>query len=249
MENLLIKNGYSKDYLNNIYSCNICNDTGEINGKICNCKRKIINKIRLEKANMYQAVDIETFENFDLSIFRDTKNPDEIISPRKLMEMYFDIFKNYAEEFTLSSKSLFISGSVGVGKTYICNSISEEVIKQGYNVVYMTSSNLMQKIWASIYSSFNKMEENKEKYNLILNSDLLIIDDLGSENITDTSTSNLFNLINSRMLLKKPIIISTNIGFDEISRVYDERIFSRIKTFENYGITGDDLRGQKRRKI
>ncbi|WP_099203657.1 ATP-binding protein [Miniphocaeibacter massiliensis] len=243
-EDLLLKNNYDKNYLSLEYNCEICKDIGEVNGKICKCKKDIINKIRLKRAKMYQAIDRETFENFNFSLFRDTKKEDEIISPKELMKLYFEEFKEYAKNFSVNSKSLYISGDVGVGKTYICNSISSEIIKNGKNVVYMTSSNLMQQLRLNLYSPFDKIEENQEKYNLLMESDLLIIDDLGSENITDTSVSNLFNLINNRMILRKPIIISTNIPIDEISKVYDERIASRIKTFNHHAIIGDDLRNK-----
>lgn len=244
-EKLLLNKGYSKDYLDKIYSCNICKDEGEINGKICVCKRDIINKIRFKKANMYQAIDTETFENFDFSLFREEKKENEQISPREIIQILFNKFKEYAENFSINSKSLYISGDVGVGKTYICNSISSEVIKKGYNVVYMTASDLLQQVRSTQYDAFDKMEGNREKYDLIIRSDLLIIDDLGTEYITDQSVSNLFNLINDRIIQKKPMIISTNIGFNEISKIYDERIYSRIKDFEKYKILGDDLRGKK----
>lgn len=240
---LLIDNGYDEDYLVLKYNCHICKDTGEINGRICNCKRDIINKIRLNRAKMYQAIDRETFENFDFNIFRNEKKEDEGLSPRELMEIYFGIFKEYAENFSLNSNSLYISGSVGVGKTYICNSISSEVIKRGYNVVYMTASSLMQQLKLYLYSSFEREVENEEKYNLLIEADLLIIDDLGTENITDTSVSNFFNLINNRIIKNKPVIISTNIPIEEIPRLYDERIASRLKNFEFHAIFGDDLRG------
>ncbi|QQK08061.1 ATP-binding protein [Miniphocaeibacter halophilus] len=242
---LLVNKGFPTDYLDKIYSCNICKDEGEINGKICVCKRNIINRIRFKKANMYQAIDTETFENFDFSLFREEKKENEQISPREVIQILFKKFKEYSENFSIKSKSLYISGDVGVGKTYICNSISSEVIKRGYNVVYMTASDLMQQLRANQYDAFNRMVENREKYNLIVQADLLIIDDLGTEYITDQSVANLFNLLNTRIIQKKPIIISTNIGFNEISRVYDERIYSRIKDFEKYKILGDDLRGKK----
>ncbi len=242
---LLEENGYDDEYLNLEYNCNICEDTGEVNGKVCKCKKDIVNKIRLNRAKMYQAVEEENFENFDISIFRSEKKEDEEISPRELMEIYYDIFKEYAENFTIKSDSLYINGSVGVGKTYICNAISREVIKKGYNVVYMTALNLMQQLRLYLYSSFETEQEHEEKYNLLIDSDLLIIDDLGTENITENSISNLFNLINSRIIKSKPIIISTNVPIKEIPRLYDERISSRIKDFKLYSVVGDDLRGRE----
>lgn len=242
---LLEENGYDEEYLNLEYNCSICEDTGEINGKICSCKKDIVNKIRLSRAKMYQAVEEENFENFDLNIFRGEKLEDEPISPKELMTMYYEDFKGYAEKFNRGSDSLYIHGPVGVGKTYICNAISSEVIKRGYNVVYMTALSLMQQLRLYLYSSFETEQEHEEKYNLLIDSDLLVIDDLGTENITENSISNLFNLINSRIIKSKPIIISTNVPIKEVPRFYDERISSRLKDFKEYELLGDDLRGRE----
>ena len=243
---LLKEKNYDSNYLEMKYNCQICKDTGEIKGSICKCKKNIVNKLRLNRAKMYQAVEEETFKNFDFSIFRDTKKENEQLSPRELMELYFDEFKEYAENFSTKSDSLFISGNVGVGKTYLCNSISTEVINKGFNVVYMTSLNLMQQLRLNVYDSFDKAEENQQKYQLLIDADLLIIDDLGTESISDLTVAAFFNLINNRMMVKKPTIISTNIPLNEISRVYDERISSRIKTFKFHPIMGDDLRLRKK---
>ena len=80
----------------------------------------------------------------------------------------------------------------------------------------------------------------------IMEADLMIIDDLGTEFATSFTSSELFNIINSRILEKKPVIISTNLSLNDIKEKYGERISSRI--IGGYGIykfEGEDIRFKK----
>ncbi|MDO5018642.1 MAG: ATP-binding protein [Lagierella massiliensis] len=239
---ILIQSGYPEDYLNREYFCNICKDTGEIEGRICTCKKDLLVKEKIKQSSLHSGVKNENFENFDFDLFSDEKKDLEPLSPRDLAKNYYEEFKEYCKNFSSNSKSLFITGPVGTGKTYFCNCISHELIKKNFNVVYLTSQDLMRKLKNYNIGSFEFEEKNRQDYELIVNSDLLIIDDLGSEQISNYNISNFFNLINERLIRKKPVIISTNIAFNEIRDIYDERIYSRLKSYELCLIYGDDLR-------
>ena len=89
----------------------------------------------------------------------------------------------------------------------------------------------------------NEPNELIERY---FESDLLIIDDLGTEMINQFSVSTLYNLVNDRLGRKKPTVISTNLSKDEIQKKYTDRITSRL--FGEYQLVffvGTDIRAQK----
>ena len=84
-------------------------------------------------------------------------------------------------------------------------------------------------------------------YDNILNVDLLIIDDLGTELTNTFTNSKLFYCLNTRYLHRKSTIISTNLALDRLTDIYSERIFSRISS--NYILLkffGTDIRIKKK---
>lgn len=125
------------------------------------------------------------------------------------------------------------------------NCIAGELLKKGKTVLYQTAPVLLENVINY------KMSKNKEKlndfYNSVLNCDLLIIDDLGTESINTMTISELFTILNTRLLnLNNKVtktIISSNLGIKEIFNFYEERIGSRIAGYYNiYYFFGDDIR-------
>ena len=118
---------------------------------------------------------------------------------------------------------------------------------RGYDGSGLSSSDLTPHAAIAIVAT------NKNPNNIldsILNVDLLIIDDLGTECINNMKFTELFNILNTRLLNQNKItktIISTNLSLKNLYSNYDERIISRI--VGNYDICyffGDDIRFQKR---
>ena len=253
-EKILEKAKIKQDFLKAIYECNICNDTGYINFKdkktqMCNClKQRIIDRL-YNKSNLGN-VKKENFENFNINIFSDKVDLEKYkmnISPRdnieKIRKASINFIKNFEDENT---KNLFFTGNTGLGKTYMTNAIANEIIKKGKTVLYQTAPILLETI---IDNKFNKYKNSKttDFYNQVLEADLLIIDDLGTEVPNSMKISELFTIINSRALnlsnkLTKTII-STNLSIEKIFEVYEERIGSRIAGFYDiYYFFGEDLR-------
>ena len=135
------------------------------------------------------------------------------------------------------------------GKTFMSNCIAAELLKSGKNVIYQTAPVLLESV---IDFKLNKQKNfDTSFYNSILETDLLIIDDLGTESLNSMKMSELFTIINTRILnLNHKItktIISTNLGINEIFKVYGERVGSRIVgNYDIYFFFGEDLRFQKR---
>ncbi len=218
--------GLGKDYLDVHYHCNICKDTGYINGKPCVCYKEAFAEILYRNSNISNILKKENFRTFDESIFSDEINIDYDRSPKKNILRNKKASMNFINDFE-NSKNLLFYGKTGLGKTFLCNCIANELINQGYIVIYETAFKIIDTISEYRFST-NKTKDSKLEYDMILNADLLIIDDLGTEMINTFSKSEWFNIINSRLLNNKKTIISTNFEFDTIKEKYGDRIASRL---------------------
>ena len=239
------------------YECELCKDTGYLNYKdkkteMCNClKQKLIDKL-YNKSNLGN-VKKENFQNFNITLFsnkKDIKKYKMNISPRENIERIKKASIDFVENFEdPNTKNLFFTGNTGLGKTYMTNAIANEILKNGKTVLYQTAPVLLETI---IDNKFNKYKNSKTSdfYNQVLEADLLIIDDLGTEVANSMKISELFTILNARALnLNNKLtrtIISTNLSIEKIFEVYEERIGSRIAGFYDiYYFFGEDLRLKK----
>ena len=256
-EEILKKENIDESYFKPNYECDKCKDTGYITypdkkTEMCNClKQKLIN-ISYNKSNLSN-LQKENFKNFNFNKFSNEINIGKYnmnISPRENIKNIKMASENFIKNFNNpETKNLFFTGNTGLGKTYMTNCIANEILKQGKTVLYHTAPVLLENI---IDNKFNKYKTNNTNdfNNQVLNVDLLIIDDLGTECINNMKLSELFTILNSRSLnLNNKItktIISTNLSIEKIFSVYEERIGSRIAGFYDiYYFFGDDLRLMK----
>ena len=244
---ILKQNGYESSFFEDIYVCSSCNDTGFINGKKCSClTQKIIDKY-YEMSNLSNILAIQNFDAFNMEYYSE-----EIIekfgrSPRANMEYIYTRSLKFVEDFGNSVFSnLFFYGHTGLGKTFLSNCIAKDILDKGHSVIYVTSGQLFSFVDDF---RFNKDEgQSSVKLNILMNSDLLIIDDLGTEFNTKIVQSELFNILNTRILNKKSTIISTNIPLKELEEHYHRRIFSRIiGEYLSFHFIGRDIRILKKR--
>lgn len=247
-EKLLIENNLEKDYLTINHRCNKCEDTGSYNGALCDCKRNIIRKLSYKVSELDERLIIDNFDNFDFSLFSKEEIEDRGYSPYDTVKITYDHVLEYCNNFTgKGDKSIIFTGDVGVGKTYFCSCIAKCLLDKGKSVVYQSAPTMMKTLWDYYYASFEDRDNERVKFNSFMESDLLIIDDLGTEKMNDTNLSYFFELLNQRIVKQKPMIISTNMGLSDIRRYYDERIYSRILgEFEVFPIQGEDLRLKKK---
>ena len=232
------------------YECKICNDTGYIfdgsTSKMCNCLKQRIYNIEYNKAN-FNNLNKQNFNNFNLNLYSEEVSNDKYgadISPRENIKLILDICKNFIANFdNLDEKNLLFTGRTGLGKTFLSSCIANELLKQGKTVLYQTSSVMLDTI---INYHLGKSNVDSDIYNHLLNVDLLIVDDLGTEGINNMKLVELFNLLNTRLLnSSKPTktIISTNLSLQDMFETYDERIVSRIIGYYNICyFFGDDIR-------
>ena len=235
--------------LNPKYECTKCQDTGYITTNLktemCSClKQKLINE-SYNKSNLYRLKN-DTFEQFNDSLYDNTTNIEKYginISPKENINKIKDLSLKFIENFdSLEQKNLLFTGTPGIGKTFLSGCIANEILKKGYTVLYQTSPLLLDSIFEYKYNQKNS--SSKELYDSLFNVNLLIIDDLGTENLTAARFSELYTVINSRLLNPKTkTIISTNLSLEQLAKTYDDRMLSRfIGNFNVCRFIGDDIR-------
>jgi len=250
---LLIENGFPANYLEPEYECNDCKDTGFIDNKPCRCFTKAAIKQLYSQDLINKAISKENFSTFNYELYPNKpiyrsigKSPyDNIIS---VVEHCQTFIKEFGLDYNKKTfKNLLICGDTGVGKTFLTNCIAKELLDKAYSVIYVSSSELFD-ILAK--SSFEKDDNDAlEKTEYIYDSDLLIIDDLGTELTNSFTSSQLYSCINNRMLKNLSTIISTNLTLDDIHTIYNERISSRlIGEYKGIQIIGNDNRRKTLKK-
>ncbi len=240
---LLIKNRYPADYLDPIYRCSYCKDTGYVDSQKCFCFEQKMLDIIYSQSNLMGAVKEHNFTTFKMDYYSDQASPGRK-SPRENMKQVLDVCLDYIRNFkNAPDRNLLIHGNPGVGKTFLTTCIANELMKAGHSVIYLTSYQLFEQL--ADYK-FRRENQNADTLPNILNADLLIIDDLGTEMNNAFINSELFLCINERILNKKSTIISTNFNLKQLNQVYTERISSRLIQFYTIlHIYGEDIRVKK----
>lgn len=250
---LIIKNlNLPDDFFTPNYECKLCNDTGYVideNNKtvLCSCIKQKLFNIKYNSSNIGD-LNKENFATFDVSLYSTDINPDKFkanISPRTNIENIKRIAENFISNFDdPEEKNLLFIGNTGLGKTFLSNCIANELLKVDKTILYQSASSMLDSI---IEYKFGKENSSDNIYTNTLTVDLLIIDDLGTENINALKFAELFNIINTRLLNQNnhitKTIISTNLNIDNLFKNYDERIVSRLVGYYNIcRFFGDDIR-------
>lgn len=253
-QDLLKKYRISSKSLMPKFECSKCEDTGYVNtanGNIlCSCIKQRLYDIAFNNSNIFD-LENQNFDNFRFDLYSDEVNVEKFntdISPRENITLIRETCDNFINGFdNPSQNNLIFCGHTGLGKTFLSTCIANEVIKKGKNVLYQTAPIMLDKI---IDYKFGKSSENIA--DSIYSVDLLIIDDLGTETKNSLKITELFNIINTRLLNQNnkitKTIISTNLSLQELYDTYDERIVSRI--IGNYNACyffGDDIRREKKK--
>lgn len=248
----LRKIGLTREDFKPKYECTKCSDTGFCDNKMCSCfNQELINE-SFKQSNLAKIKE-ENFETFDFGYYSTCNNKEKYGIEKSPLEN-IDGIRRLAYKFSHSlndpeQKNLLFTGSTGLGKTFLANCVASEVIKHGKSVIYQTAPILLDKM-VEYKFKFNKTESDIEDYDKIFDVDLLIIDDLGTEAMNSAKFSELFNILNTRILRNKKILISTNLTPQEIKREYEERIFSRfVGDFIICRFVGEDIRILKKKMM
>lgn len=247
LSSILLKANLSRDYLQIKYHCEKCCDTGYVDGIMCSCMKKLLKLEAYNKLNRLSPLSLSTFDCFSLEYYSDIPLKEGKISPHKRMKDILNFCMDYAENFSLKSPSLLMQGATGLGKTHLSLAIAKDVINKGYGVIYGSAPNIVMKLEKERFTyGSEKIYSDSESY--LIDCDLLILDDLGTEFATSFSSCTIYNIINSRIMEYKPTIISTNFSMRDLERAYSSRLVSRIMgNHLRLEFLGGDVRQSKRK--
>lgn len=242
----LTENGYPEDELSERYVCNICRDTGSVDNKPCQCfKKKLIEKA-YEQSNLSAQLTHQSFDTFDMSLYSDKIDSDYGVSPRAYMERIVQVCKDFVNNFDEQQLNLLFWGEPGLGKTFLSTCIAKELILTNHSVIYETAYKTFSMLEELKFKRSDNEDKLRFKVDKLYSCDLLILDDLGSEFLTQYTTASLFDIINSRLISGKKTVINTNLSISELEKKYGERVVSRL--YGHYKVLkfiGSDIRIDK----
>ncbi len=239
---LLTGAGYPADYLEPVYDCPDCRDTGYIDGEKCHCLKQAEIAVLYGNSHMGDILEDENFSRFSLDYYsRELTDPSGRSSYEAAREAY-----EFAREFAAGNypgENILLYGDAGTGKTFLSHCIASEYLSKAYSVVYVTAFTLTE-----IFSrkAFDKTSEARKDFDDLFSCDLLIIDDLGTEFTNSFTQPSFFQCINERILNKRSTIISTNLSLCQITQIYTERVSSRLAEHYRFiRLFGEDIRFKK----
>ena len=191
--------------------CKLCNDTGIINGKYCKCVIKRV--INSESENL-------VLPQTDFTEAQKT-------APKAISKVY-GAARKYIDEYQSGAKPFFIiAGSSGTGKTVLASAIATEFMKNGASAVTVSAFDFVKR--AKDYHTQFAIDNYNDLFTPMLDCDVLVIDDLGTETMLKNITREyLYTVINERWLRKKHTVVTTNLKPEALIDRYGEAIFSRL---------------------
>ena len=245
---LLRAAGYGEDYLDEIYDCRRCHDTGYDGIEMCEClKREYKSELTRELSGLLRDGG-ETFADFRLDYYSAETDPALGASPREVMSIVFETCRAYAANFSSGSPSLIFRGGPGLGKTFLSACIAREVSDHGFSVVYDTAAHIFQQFESGKFGRENPYEEDPDReIDRYLKCDLLIMDDLGTEMLTSFVQSAFYRIVNDRLISRRKTVLSTNLTVPELGRRYGLAVQSRLEgEYRVLQFFGRDIRRLKR---
>ena len=222
----LQEKGFPGDYLAPVYRCPVCRDTGRTGDPVrepCACLKKAYQQ-KLRDKIWLSSQNEETFETFDLNVFPDEKIPGQDFSQRNLMKLHLATCRKWAEEYPDSAyRDLVLTGGTGLGKSFLLHAMAERLIERDINVLLISAYSMLEILRKAYF-------DNERNSSELLDADVLMIDDLGSEPLMQNITvEQLFNLLNERQNRRLATVISTNLDMARFRERYTERIASRLR--------------------
>lgn len=223
LHELMASCGYGPDSLVPKFTCPVCQDSGFVSGKLCGCVGKLVRELRRQEISEESPLSLCSFAGMDLTLYPDEPDPDTGESIRAEMRENLLFLQQYAQDFDLKSVNLLLTGNAGLGKTHAALAIAQTVLDKGYNVVYICAQSLFSQLEKERFAANSPLLE------AVLEADLLILDDLGTEYVNPYMLSGFYNLLNTRLLEKRPTIYTTNIVDGKAFEArYTEKIASRL---------------------
>ncbi len=241
---LLAEHGFPEDYLEPIYRCPDCQDTGYVTSDQglktkCHCFRQQEISLLYAQSHIQELIERENFSVLSYEYYQG--------EDLRRFETAVGISRKFIQEFGESFRNLFFYGTVGTGKSFLSGCIARELLQRGCSVLYFSAAGLFDTL--ARYTFDGRLKDSLQDFcEDLYGCDLLIVDDLGTEITNSFVTSALFSCLNERHLRGRSTLISTNISLEELRDRYSDRIFSRISSgFTLCKLTGPDIRILKKR--
>lgn len=240
--------GLTPSDLDDMPACPLCGDTGWKGATMCQCLHELCAQEQIRSLSNLLNLGEQTFDSFRIDYYSSQPWPGYPDSPRENMELVLNTCHHYALNFgKFQLRNLFLSGTPGLGKTFLSACIARVVSERGHSVVYDTAGSIFARFEDQ---KFSRDPEARDEIRRYLNCDLLILDDLGSELTTPLVQSTLYTIINSRLTGNKHTIISSNLSMDEVSRRYSPQITSRLAgEYRVLNFYGEDIRTLKKNML
>lgn len=244
-EALLLSAGYPADYLSPVYTCSHCRDTGMVGEERCHCFKQAVVDLLYAQSNIANIIREENFNTFSFRYYDDmVVDPKTKMTSRRNMQYIYDTCQDFVRNFDTCFNNLLFYGNSGLGKTFLSHCIAKELLGTAHTVLYLTAYELFDILGKAMH---NEDEDFGASAEHILDCDLLIIDDLGTELSSAFTLSRLNLCINERFINRRATIISTNFGVAELETHYGERNISRIlSSYTLLRFFGDDIRLKKK---
>ena len=249
---LLTGHGFPADALDDKPLCAKCGDSGWVGSDMCDCLKVLCAQEQIKELSQLLDLGEQSFDTFDLGFYSPEVWPAWGRSPRENMEKVLKICRDYAQNFgRYYFNNLFLSGSTGLGKTFLSACIARTVSENGFSVVYDTAGEVFARFEAQKFSRDEEdAREARDDTRRYLRCDLLILDDLGSELTTPFVQSVLYQLVNSRLTAEKRTVISSNLTMDDVRGRYSPHIASRLEgEYRVLPFFGEDIRLQRKGRM
>lgn len=250
--NLLASAGYPEDAMDAKPLCGKCGDSGWVGAEMCDCLKVLCTQEQIKELSQLLDFGEQSFDQFDFSYYSPEVWPEWNRSPRENMEKVYKICRDYAQNFgRYYFNNLFLSGSTGLGKTFLSACIARTVSENGFSVVYDTAGNIFAQFEIQKFSRDGEdAREARDGTRRYLGCDLLILDDLGSEMTTPFVQSALYQLVNARLASDRRTVVSSNLTMDDVRRRYTPQISSRLEgEYRVLPFFGEDIRLQRKQRL
>ncbi len=218
MKQQLLQLGLKEESLEAKYVCSKCNDTGKVNGKPCVCYNNLMSKLLLKNSGL-NAEQLPSFATVKTECFEP--------SLQNEMKTLYEKMKQYIVTMPNTNKKVVtLLGNTGVGKTHLAQCMVNEAIQYGVYGVFTSAYEFGNDMLSYHLAPIANKQSILSKY---VNSELLVIDDLGTEPTYKNVTEEYYYLVLSERMNKGfSTIITTNLSLEQMREIYGERIFSRL---------------------
>lgn len=246
---LLERMGLPEDCLEEKPACTRCGDTGYRDGQLCHCLIAYYAQEQQRELSRMLDLGSQSFDTFSLDWYSDQIAAGQRMSARNHMEeRVYNSCAEFAHGFGKRAQNLLLFGAPGLGKTHLSAAIAREVSGRGFSVVYDTASHVFQRFETQKFGR-EEGDEASSDVERILNCDLLILDDLGTEMTTAFVQSALYQIVNTRLMEKRSTIINTNLSPEKLAQRYTPQIASRIEgEYQLLPFVGEDIRKLKKER-